>query len=72
MAKENKDFLEDTQGRLVPVSAIKPIDLKRHEAVTSIMADTFSDGMVRASVCARYVCVCDVRVCRGGAMECAM
>lgn len=43
MAKENKDFLEDTQGRLVPVSAIKPIDLKRHEAVTSIMADTFKE-----------------------------
>lgn len=43
MAKENKDFLEDTQGRLVPVSAIKPIDLERHEAVTSIMADTFKE-----------------------------
>ena len=37
-----KDFLEDAQGRLVPVSAIKPIDLKRHEAVTSIMADSLS------------------------------
>ena len=38
-----KEFLEDAQGRLVPVSAIKPIDLKRHEAVTSIMADTFKE-----------------------------
>ena len=38
-----KDFLEDAQGRLVPVSAIKSIDLKRHEAVTSIMADTFKE-----------------------------
>ena len=38
-----KEFLEDAQGGLVPVSAIKPIDLKRHEAVTSIMADTFKE-----------------------------
>lgn len=38
-----KEFLEDAQGRLVPVSAIKPIDLKRHEAVTSIMTDTFKE-----------------------------
>ena len=38
-----KEFLEDAQGRLVPISAIKPIDLKRHEAVTSIMTDTFKE-----------------------------
>ena len=38
-----KEFLEDAQGRLVPVATIKPIDLKRHEAVTSIMADTFKE-----------------------------
>ena len=38
-----KDFLEDAQGRLVPVSAIKPIDLKRHEAVSAIMAETFKE-----------------------------
>lgn len=44
MAKEMKEqFLEDAQGRLVPVAAVKPIDLKRHEAVTSIMADTFKE-----------------------------
>lgn len=43
MAKETKDYLEDAQGRLTPVAAIKPIDLKRHEAVTSIMADTFKE-----------------------------
>lgn len=38
-----KEFLEDAQGRLVPVATIKPIDLKRHEAVTSIMEDTFKE-----------------------------
>lgn len=43
MAKENKDYIEDAQGRLTPVSAIKPIDLKRHETVTSIMKDTFAE-----------------------------
>lgn len=44
MAKEIKEqFLEDAQGRLVPIAAVKPIDLKRHEAVTSIMADTFKE-----------------------------
>lgn len=44
MAKKMKEqFLEDAQGRLVPVAAVKPIDLKRHEAVTSIMADTFKE-----------------------------
>lgn len=44
MAKEMKEqFLEDAQGRLVPIAAVKPIDLKRHEAVTSIMADTFKE-----------------------------
>lgn len=44
MAKEMKEqFLEDAQGRLVPIAAVKPIDLKRHEAVTSIMADTFRE-----------------------------
>ena len=43
MANTEKQFLEDAQGRLVPVATIKPIDLKRHEAVTSIMADTFKE-----------------------------
>lgn len=44
MAKEMKEqFLEDAQGRLVPIAAVKPIDLKRHETVTSIMADTFKE-----------------------------
>lgn len=46
MAKKIVDgveFLEDGNGGLVPVSAIKPIDLKRHEAVTSIMSDTFKE-----------------------------
>ena len=43
MAKENKDYIEDAQGRLTPVSAIKPIDLKRHETVTSIIKDTFAE-----------------------------
>ncbi|MGN0755576.1 DUF3164 family protein [uncultured Treponema sp.] len=44
MAKEMKEqFLEDAQGQLVPIAAVKPIDLKRHEAVTSIMADTFKE-----------------------------
>lgn len=44
MAKEMKEqFLEDAQGRLVPIAAVKPIDLKRHETVTSIMADTFRE-----------------------------
>lgn len=46
MAKKIVDgveFLEDGNGGLVPVSAIKPIDLKRHEAVTSIMAETFKE-----------------------------
>ncbi len=44
MAKEIKEqFLEDAQGRLVPIAAVKPIDFKRHEAVTSIMADTFKE-----------------------------
>lgn len=44
MAKEMKEqFLEDAQGRLVPIAAVKPIDLKRHEAVTSIMVDTFKE-----------------------------
>ena len=40
---DGKEFLEDGNGGLIPVSAIKPIDLKRHEAVTSIMADTFKE-----------------------------
>lgn len=39
----NKDYLEDAQGRLTPVSAIKPIDLKRHEAVVAIMKETFAE-----------------------------
>lgn len=39
----NKDYLEDAQGRLIPMSAVKPIDLKRHEAVLSIMKDTFAE-----------------------------
>lgn len=46
MAKKIVDgveFLEDGNGGLVPVSAIKPIDLKRHEAVVSIMKDTFAE-----------------------------
>lgn len=43
MANTKEQFLEDAQGRLVPIAAIKPIDLKRHEAVTSIMADTFKE-----------------------------
>ena len=34
----NKDYLEDAQGRQVPLSIIKPMDLKRHEAVMSIMS----------------------------------
>ena len=40
---DGKEFLEDGNGGLIPISAIKPIDLKRHEAVTSIMADTFKE-----------------------------
>ena len=40
---DGKEFLEDGNGGLIPVSAIKPIDLKRQEAVTSIMADTFKE-----------------------------
>lgn len=39
----NKDYLEDAQGRLIPMSAVKPIDMKRHEAVLSIMKDTFAE-----------------------------
>ena len=39
----NKDYLEDAQGRLVPLSIIKPMDLKRHEAVMSIMKETFAE-----------------------------
>ncbi|MCM1321629.1 MAG: DUF3164 family protein [Bacteroides sp.] len=43
MAKESKEYLEDAQGRLTPVSAIKPFDMKRHDTVTSIMKDTFAE-----------------------------
>ena len=39
----NKDYLEDAQGRKVPVSIIKDIDIKRHEAVLSIMKETFAE-----------------------------
>lgn len=39
----NKDYLEDAQGRLIPMSAVKPIDKKRHDAVLSIMKDTFAE-----------------------------
>ena len=39
----NKDYLEDAQGRKVPVSIIKDIDMKRHEAVLSIMKETFAE-----------------------------
>ena len=39
----NKDYLEDAQGRQVPLSIIKPMDLKRHEAVMSIMKETFAE-----------------------------
>ena len=42
MAKK-EEFLEDPQGRKVPVGIIKPIDLKRHEAVYEIMRDTFAE-----------------------------
>nr|WP_318717174.1 DUF3164 family protein [uncultured Treponema sp.] len=43
MANTKEQFLEDAQGRLVPIAAIKPIDLKRHEAVSAIMAETFKE-----------------------------
>ena len=39
----SKDYLEDAQGRKVPVSIIKDIDIKRHEAVMSIMKETFAE-----------------------------
>lgn len=41
MKKEN--YMEDAQGRQVPVSMIKPIDLKRNDTVVSIMSDTFAE-----------------------------
>ena len=37
------EYLEDSKGGLVPVSAIKPIDLKREDVVTSIIADTLKE-----------------------------
>ena len=43
MANTKEQLLEDAQGRLVPIAAIKPIDLKRHEAVSAIMAETFKE-----------------------------
>ena len=43
MANAKEKMMEDAQGRLVPVSMVKPIDLKRHEAVTAIMAETFKE-----------------------------
>ena len=43
MANTKEQLLEDAQGRLVPIAAIKPIDLKRHEAVSAIMAETFRE-----------------------------
>lgn len=43
MAKDLKDYIEDAQGKLTPISAIKPIDWKRHETVTSIMKDIFAE-----------------------------
>ena len=39
----NKDYLEDAQGRQVPVSIIKPMDLKRHDTVMSIMKEAFAE-----------------------------
>ena len=38
----NKDYLEDAQGRKVPVSIIKDIDMQRHDTVLSIMKETFA------------------------------
>ena len=43
MAKEKEQFLENAQGHLVPVGSILPMDLKRHEVVTSILKDTFAE-----------------------------
>ena len=39
----NKDYLEDAQGRQVPLSIIKPMDLKRHDTVMSIMKEAFAE-----------------------------
>lgn len=43
MAKEKEQFLENAQGHLVPVGSILPMDLKRHDVVTSILKDTFAE-----------------------------
>ena len=39
----SKQFMEDAQGRQVPVSMIKKFDLKRHDLVCSIMERTFAE-----------------------------
>ncbi|MBQ9206878.1 MAG: DUF3164 family protein [Treponema sp.] len=40
---EKEQMLENAQGHFVPVKSILPIDLKRHEVVTSILKDTFAE-----------------------------
>jgi len=39
----NKQFMEDAQGRQVPVSMIKKFDLKRNDLVCSIMERAFAE-----------------------------
>ena len=39
----NKQFMEDAQGRQVPVAMIKKIDLKRHDLVCSVMERAFAE-----------------------------
>lgn len=39
----SKQFMEDAQGRQVPVSMIKKFDLKRHDLVCSIMQRAFAE-----------------------------
>ena len=39
----SKQFMEDAQGRQVPVSMIKKFDLKRHDLVCSIMERAFAE-----------------------------
>ena len=39
----SKQFMEDAQGRQVPVSMIKKFDLKRNDLVCSIMERTFAE-----------------------------
>lgn len=43
MGKEREEYMEDAQGRRVPLSVIKGIDIRRNDVVCGIMKRTFEE-----------------------------